>query len=440
MKRVLLDYLRRRGWLLALGLLAELVAIGFGVYASGRSTRPEFFKVQFGLQMQLAIFLGVLPLASDLRNGVARTVMTLPLRAEEIGRAWWLAAVGLPGGAITALTLLGAAIYQAFHPGLSLRWDIIGATLLSLWLWLGALFTMSFYVRNTPYADWRQKTIGGLWGLLIGGAMLITRWVHDSAALQVLLAGTGAWLTWFGWRHAGRLCFARAANTSSVASSPAPRIEPKARQFEGRGALAYLFQTTATRAYVVGATVILIHPVILFAMSGDWRKATMQGSGFMPYWLSLFISLLPIIGQLRFLRTLPLSTTRLAWTLTALVALPSTALLLTNFALGRLFQYPTPLARIMTQDLTTLAALCLSVPLLVWTGFNRVVLGFLVMAMTLAQMLPRELAAMPIWAAPLLTVIAVAATVILLKRALERGSRTYRPAPHMHGWLAAGQR
>lgn len=88
MRRLILDHFRR--WWLVLALIA-LLTVGLGLLMCATPGQPFAFWV-----LLLSMWMGAGLLGLDLRHGLVRTVLALPLTARQIGRAWWFATVAIP--------------------------------------------------------------------------------------------------------------------------------------------------------------------------------------------------------------------------------------------------------------------------------------------------------------------------------------------------------
>ena len=114
MKNLILDHCRRWWWVL--GLCAGL-EYALGWYMANKPDLPLEF---YGLM--IAMWSGAILLQKDWRRGAVRAVAILPLTGRQIGRAWWLATVGIPAIILTALLLLGSTISGVSPAPLTVAW------------------------------------------------------------------------------------------------------------------------------------------------------------------------------------------------------------------------------------------------------------------------------------------------------------------------------
>jgi hypothetical protein len=188
MKRLLLDYFRRKSWILPFGAALELL-IG---WLAGSYSRAFDFIPMFS--MQIALFMGAMLFAFDLNRGVARTVASLPLTAAQIGRAWWLATVPIPAIGISALMFMGAGVSHFFHQKTPFPAGALAMTSVFTLLWLGAGFTALFGAGCGFYGSLWERTRNISFGL---GAADGRRLLFLSGIIAQFNQGNGpAWL----WR------------------------------------------------------------------------------------------------------------------------------------------------------------------------------------------------------------------------------------------------
>ena len=152
-----------------------------------------------------------------------------------------------------------------------------------------------------------------------------------------LLLGIGGLLTVVSWFWAGQFSLGGAgpfnAGRAGTRPAPLPSAIPSTphRPPEGLGGIPFLIRTSFGRSFLwVGAMMALM------ALLQQWNGVTMSqhfavmmfaGTGsFMACGFILVFQFLPVLRQLRFLRTLPTSATRLAATMISIVILPLIAL------------------------------------------------------------------------------------------------------------------
>jgi len=130
MKRVILDHLKRWGWLwLIIG-----VANGF-ITGAFLDEKHGFDAFTF----QVILWLGAMQLNFDLQRGIGRTLTALPLTARQIGRAWWLVSVALPALLLLVTSALALLIHGC-HTGKSFPLDTFVMHGTTSALFLGTMF------------------------------------------------------------------------------------------------------------------------------------------------------------------------------------------------------------------------------------------------------------------------------------------------------------
>ena len=105
MTRLILDYYRRWGRVLAIGAVPPLI---MGWWITVEPKTPIEFIVALLPVWLLHLF--------DLSRGAVRVLLTLPLTARQIGRSWWFANVFIPAIMVAALLFLGAGAAVLWHP------------------------------------------------------------------------------------------------------------------------------------------------------------------------------------------------------------------------------------------------------------------------------------------------------------------------------------
>ena len=433
MKRLLLDYLRRKAWILALCSL-PLTALG-----AAAATPKEANSHLIGVIFQFAFIMAALPLSLDLQQGMLRVTSLLPIGVRQLGRTWWWAGVGVPSALISVLLLIGGVIPTVLFPSVSVRWDALLLGAVSIWLWLGSAFTVLFSLRKDASQGWsaRVKTAGGglVWGLMVGGGFLLTRWIGEHVGVQLSLLLIGAVLTALGWARAEDLVLARAASPASTSSTPASAGRSAPEPEKGGGGLRYLMTRTFVPATLSGVSLLFFTPLILVVANGkSWDDALKAGvdSSLMPFWFVFIFALLPVLTQLKFLRTLPLSADRLALSLLLMLVLPCLALGAIKALCVQAIIGPGAVGEMAPRHIVALCPLSLILPVALWRGLGRgtysVLLGFVIFAQTIPSILS-VVYGKHAGPGPLLVVgalLTLPAAFFLARLALERGGKGYR--------------
>jgi hypothetical protein len=333
MKRLLLGYFRRWWWVLALVAVFEF-RFGWSI-----ANWPE---VDFEFRgMMLSMWASAILLSFDIRRGVIRAVAPLPLTGRQIGRSWWIATVPLPAIELAALLFLGAGTFCYLHPDKAfpagrLAW----ASILNL-LWLGMAFTAIISAVPGSYHIPRTFAYNGLFSLLSAVMFIPGMMFFQDASKRPLkfaiLLGVGGMLTIVSWLRAEGFSLGRALPFIPVRSgSHLTPLQPAAssadhRPAQGYGGIAFLIRTSFVRVFLLVGAMMAVTKLLQqwsgLKISPDFAVRMFAGTwSFMACGVIIVIQLLPVLRQLRFLRTLPTSATRLAAVLFSIVFLPLIAL------------------------------------------------------------------------------------------------------------------
>jgi hypothetical protein len=453
MKRIILDHFRRWWWVFALGAAYALVLgwsmaiptdagdLGHDKKVSGLAL---FFFVWIKVQgnmyvMQvfcLTAFTGAMLLLFDLQRGITRAVTALPLTARQIGRSWWLATVAIPAIGLTALFFLGAGAFCFWHPNKNYPTARLAMASLFLLLWLGMNFTIysNQFVSN-PGAGWNSRQGAGnliitalaLW--MMFGFGFSANASKNPVKLAIFLCA-GTLLTVVGWFRAGRFSPPRHKQAVALGRSGlrlTPLAPGRAPVPDGRGGIPFLISENFHKSFLTSMAAAAWMALVL-AWQGvikSWPQAfETLGAMASVFWVIIFLFLSPIVRQLRWLRTLPISATKLAAVLFALTSLPFLALggLVAGIAA---LTCGIPFALQIAENYALVLAPA-SVCIFFAVRFGVGIPAYLVLLVTMAgsQMVPHR----PI---PFSLAGPVAAGVVLLaflltRHALRHSSRTYR--------------
>ena len=437
MKLIILDHFRRRAWTFALGAIIQL-ALGWGQAAFAARGRDDPLAV---LQFQIGVFMGAFLLSLDLQRGIARTLATLPLSLARLGRAWWLATVAIPAAGFIALLLLGTALFHVFHPAASIAWDQLVISAATLLLTLGASFTLVFKM-NAGFATgtgWQRViniAFGVLWGLLIGGGFLIVQNPENHPVRLIVFLLLGVGLTVVGGLQAG----AFAADRAGFRPSPETKAQNTSAQSTGAsgalGGLSLLVVQTTSRAFLMGLAMLVLPPLFLRFQghTASWldalRNTVKPGSS--PFWFVLIVALTPALLQLRYLRTLPLSSGRLAVALLTMLLLPLLALGALSVALcGSLLGSPAALATAQGHFLTLIPA-ALVIAFVAWRGLGMAAYVLVITCVMVGQFsviwlhTGKNAPSLPLGLTTALAAVVIVAAFFLTRLALERSPHVYR--------------
>ncbi len=455
MTRLILDYYRRWSLVLAIGAVPLLI-LGWWIAVEPK-TPIEFIVALLPIWI-LHLF--------DLSRSAVRVLHTMPLTLRQIGRSWWLVNVLIPAIIVAALLFLGAGSAVLCHPYQAFPLHRLSLASLFALLWLGTVFVL--FVPLVPasrnFSNWWQHLLSTLFIVLL--TVVLTFWMviravssfsgfllsQDAAKspvkLAILVAG-GAFLTFVGWFRAERFDPARgqlgcpkkaagAANFRLTPLSTAPHQPPK-----GHGGILFLLRTTfIDRLVVCFASGI---GILVFAWCASWFPAS--GSLFnlregfnnnSTITVLLIFTLFPLrssLTQLRFLRTLPISTAKLATVIIASVILPAIALGMLMAGIAAL-SVGTPAAlSILKSCILILAPIALCIFFTAWRGggmqayvlFIVAMMGW-VLVVSASQKITFPLAGGS-------AVAGVTLAWLLTYYALLRGSRAYRAQSNPLGSL-----
>lgn len=451
MKRIILDHFRRWWWVLALGaayalLLGWSLAIptdagdlGHGKKVSGLTL---FFFVWLKVQgnlfvMQvlcLAVFTGAMLLLFDLQRGITRAVTTLPLTARQIGRGWWLATVAIPAVTLAVLFFLGAGAFCFFHPDKDFPVArLLMASLFTL-LWLGVNFTIySNQFTSNSSGNFRQGIFNffvaalSLW-MMFGFGLSATA-TKNPVKLGIFLCA-GTFLTILGWFRAGQFNPPRHKQVVALGRSGlrlTPLSPSHAPVPDGRGGIPFLIGEHFFKTLLICVAVAAWMALVLAWLGSikSWREffETVGGMGSV-FWVLIFLFLSPVVRQVRWLRTLPISATRLAATLFALMSLPFLALGVLVAGIAALV-CGTPLALKIVENYALIlapASVCIFFAVRLGVGMPAYLL--LLVVMVSSQTVTHQ--QIPFKAAGPCTAIIVLLAFLLTRHAIRHGGRTYR--------------
>jgi uncharacterized membrane protein (UPF0136 family) len=451
MKRLMLDYLRRWAWVLA---LAGMLEFGLGWFIANR---PEDNFEFWGLL--LALWAGANLLSFDLRRGIVRAVAPLPLTARQIGRSWWLATVAIPAVALAALLFSGAGTFYHFHPSKVFPAGLLALASIFNVLWLGTTFTAIFSATRGSYRNWRDFASTSVFSLLSGvmilGGMMFFQDASKRPFKCALLLGIGGLLTVVSWFRAEQFRLGRAEpfNPGRAGNrlTPLPSTNRSTyhRPPEGYGGIRFLISTTFVRIFLWVAAMIA-----LMALLQQWQGQAMPpgvaitmfaGVGsFMFCGFIIVFQFLPVLRQLRFLRTLPTSATRLAAVMISIVILPLIALG-TLVAGGAWLASGTPAClTVLKSYMFILAPASLCVFFAVWRGDT--IQAYALLAITLFGLQQVQLRLetafhyreLPFSLCGSIAAICILLAFLLTRCALMRSSHTYRVQANPFGNIALG--
>ncbi|MGO8678250.1 MAG: hypothetical protein ACLQVX_20600 [Limisphaerales bacterium] len=473
MKRLMLDHFRRWGWLLAASAVLAF-ALGwclatpadYVISAHSKSLNLVFclFKVQSLMiefsTMTVAMLTGAFLLLFDWQHAVVRALVPLPMTAAQIGRGWWLATVAVPAIASAALLFLGAETFCWFHPGAVFPAERLAIGCPFALVWPGIIFTGILLPRPGFLGTGRART----WALLSSLLSMPVMFFGMSLCLKeskhpvrlAIFFGVGACLTAMGWYRAGRFNPGGAGQSILGATRrPAPGragvrltpLESRPTPPAGYGGIRFLIRTTFVRTFRFGlAMVALLAIVTAWRGQMDSRPQSIglvvEMGSFFQFWIVVF-QLMLVLLQLRFLRTLPLSATRLAAMLIAVGILPLVALDVLVAAAAGIAWGPPAAFRLLTFCALNLAPAVLCIVLTVGWGAGVLRSAFVLLAMVGFQMVWGQVSLqhpeIPFRLAGPIVALSVLLAFLAARHALLHRNGAYRVQPNPWGSLPWGR-
>jgi hypothetical protein len=399
MKRLMLDHYRRWWRVLALGAALEF-GLGFTIAADPKLPF-EFWA------FLLALWTGATLLSFDLKNGALRALAPLPLTSRQIGRGWWLATVPIPAMVLAALLFSGAAAYCHIDPSRAFPTERLALASFFTLVWLGISFTLIFNATRvffgSPWAFIGNSFISILTVAAFFSSMAFATNASKSPLKSTILLGLGAILTAVGWLRAEQFELGRAGVYLGRAGQidlgrpirSGPHLTPLQTKIQpghhlaprGYGGMPFLLSSTFVSAFLnLVAMVALMALVWLYqdqAMSRSLNmvKELVPVGSFMCGWFIMFTRFMPHLRQLRFLRTLPVSATRLALVMLATVLLPLIAVGTVAAGVAGLFLGTPEAFSVLNSFTLVLAPTALCMSFAVWRSDEKGVYALLLLAM-----------------------------------------------------------
>jgi hypothetical protein len=321
MKRIILDHFQRRWFMWAafcmVNFIMGLLLINLG------ETVPSFFY------MVLAFILGPNLWLSELQKGYPRVVLGLPLTAQQIGRTLWWLSVGFASMLLVGFSLLGIISARLFSLTNNLSF---GAWMLYVFInafLYGTVFWLFSGASSHPSDNWRKKTGAyfysvAMWVLVIGGIYFFSKDVYPTAIKLTaffLVCGT---LSILGWFRAEGLIVEYGEHRA--ASQQPKNSHGQFKAPNGFGGIPFIFGTAFFRVWGMGIILLIVMNLVgLFTKHQfNWHHLTQgfsNGNAF-PFFFIFMILSFALSDNLRFLRTMPVSSARLAATLLSVYILP----------------------------------------------------------------------------------------------------------------------
>ena len=306
------DHYRRWWWAHLVGFLL-FAAIGVAV---GHGLDPH--KIPLGA----GAFLGAVALAVALNARTnARTLLSLPIRASDLGATLWWIAVPLSGLAPTAGLAVGWTVSGRFGSAVPMDFGVLLRFLLLTQAVSAFQFTVLCFMPNADTSDPREKVLGGVtgafWGIGLSASCSFTMFWSESRPLWdpiscgILAMGVMCGLVSWHRRTAFLLQRARKNEGSTPTARPMERL-PQTSCLDG---FAGLFLRTLFR-WAGGGLILSVVVGGILAWSGN-RGLMRIGSVWVP--MAALAGVMTSLRSLRHWRTLPISAERMSWVMIGLL-------------------------------------------------------------------------------------------------------------------------
>ena len=320
---ILRDYLRRWRWVWAIILIADGAILACECLAT---PQPGQFVSFFPIGM----FMGAVLLGIDFKGGAGgtRVILSLPVTAKELALTWWRATVLWPALAlllVNTLVFLAVALTEGVWDSFPVYLNHSLANLLllgTLFFALTGLPANQCQLGTTLWAKLPAMFFSMMWGFTFGGWFIFAHWFDGRTFGGRIFIAVLVVLNVCGWCRR-ELLVERRSGWGRLAEPPAPTTRDS-RCAEGAGGLGFLVRRTYGGMMRVGlgftAMLILVYVVIYGVMGEKMSFAGMVkmmsampflANGFFVQGL-LVMQMFPLALQMRFLRTLPVSGSRLA--------------------------------------------------------------------------------------------------------------------------------
>lgn len=442
MKRIIIDHFRR--WRFALIFIGIIYFLFVGFFAREAGSEIQSTAVVTHLHQtiftififQIILFLGFF-LIYDLQHGFARVLIALPLTTKQIGRALWVASVALPALALMVIGLLALLIFPiGTSKTISPENYLIGCILAAptLGAVFGALTFTTTWIIPVTFADRIRVFFSNLIFLFPIFGFLFFQENPQTMTRTILLFSALAILSIIGWFRAEKMVLNR-AGLRPVSRLPITQTGQYGVP-AGFGGIPFLILKTTGNAFLMYLFLIAVMLAVPMFTNGHhtFQESIKINAGgynlaiFSAWAVGLF-QIFPIFIQLRLLRTLPISTTRLA---AVLVFLPAASFALFSIAIGAFFLPFIGQARALEVAaffLIPLTMMSVGTSVIAWFGLERNVLALFALCILFGIVF------VPLWfnldKVPLSVKCASVALLVLIsffvtRFSLARRSKAYR--------------
>lgn len=440
MSRIILDDLRRRWWAWGLFGLACLVC-GLCVDAN----ENFFYGVVYPAILSAVVFV------KQMRIG--RVLLTLPLTARQIGRTVWVLIVVIPSLLLALFT--GPGVYLCYHYNFFAESTALPPALargfLAIWIQLTIVGSLGFgsafwfFTKIPPIRKQRNNLKTQLYGAglliaVIGGGYLLARSAIGDEIKFAIVCLLGVFFSVRGWFRAERMVIDLSTYRNEIAGAGKRREMFKPRN--GFGGIPFLIMNCCVRYIIVMAFLAIVgFGIILWSVAYDPTNPPIKRSdlldvakGFSFYAVFLnFWIVLPIAVHQKFLRSLPLTSKKLALVILSLPVVPYLVLCgivaLVNFPV-----FGVPAATfLLGEHLLLLPPLCVFATAVVWNNerkFLRFVIALVVFSFSavpaIYHLFQTSEKGLPLWMVITIPLISLLLALYIINRLLQRNDMTYR--------------
>lgn len=449
MKNIIFDHFRRWRLVLIAILIAYFAIQAFSIHESNSqsSADPTVASIQHTINIvhssfvfQAIMWLGFL-LMWDLQRGLPRVLTSLPVTPKQIGRAWWLASVAFPAISLGVIGLLAILFFSGGTNTLTLMENYSMKWLLAT-LYLGAMFgALTFMATTMPdnFTDKIRVLLPNMFFPFTMMGFILLQIELLTMTKTILFFAAFAILSVLGWFRAERMVLQR-AGFRPVSKSSSKKTTPH-KIPQGFGGLRYLAQRSFVLSTLIGLAIISWMTLVTsyFHVGPDSVQEIVSRieGGSIPYvFCILMFSIVPIVFQLRFLRTLPIFPSALAATLVFLPVISITAVGLLVTAVTSMVAGEAVIPPAASSFLMLGAKAAIIVPLVVWRGLEAptylliflLVLSdsFISLGVTIIFHLGSKTPEHPWWISLTIFFLCVAASFALTHRLLTKSSSAYR--------------
>ena len=322
------DHYRRWWWAHLVGFLlfaAIGVAVGFGL---------DPHKIPLGS----GAYLGVVTLVVAFH---ARTLLSLPIRASELGTTLWWIAVPLSALSPTAGLAIGWTVSGLFGSTVLVEVAVLLRFLLLTQSLSAFQFTVLCFIPNSDTSNPREKILLGFTGVfwligLIAGSFVSLSWSESHALWDPLSCGIlamGVICGLVSWHRRTAFLLQRARkNEGPTQSVRSTVVLPKPSRLDG---FAGLYIQTVLRMAGIGFASSAVAGGIL----AWWGKMVSMRIG--DFWVGpSAVMIVACLRSLRHWRTLPISVEHMSWLMIRLLLTGYCALMLPLIAMQWLASQP----------------------------------------------------------------------------------------------------